>query len=112
MPKTVLLVFSNANEGEDAEFNRWYDEQHLPDVLKVTDAVAAQRFELNPSPADAAQFPWKYLAIYEIDNEDASAFQADLGKRAGTAVMPISPTMDSKTAKMVFAAALGGRQLA
>ncbi len=111
MPKSILLVLSNATEGDDAEFNRWYEHQHLPDVLKVTDVVAAQRFALNPSPQDASIFPWKYLAIYEIDNEDVSAFQAELGKRAGTAVMPLSPTLDSTTVKMLFASAIGARQV-
>ena len=27
-----MLVFTNAREGRDEEFNRWHDETHLPEV--------------------------------------------------------------------------------
>jgi hypothetical protein len=30
---TVLMVLTNSAEGQDAEFNAWYDEIHLPEVL-------------------------------------------------------------------------------
>ncbi|MBV9509842.1 MAG: hypothetical protein JO303_06135 [Caulobacteraceae bacterium] len=112
MPKMVFLVFTNAVEGEDDAFNEWYEHQHLPDLLKVEGVSAAQRFAMKPAPEDAAQFPWKYLAIYEIDHTDIPAFQAALGKIAGTSAMPLSPALDGASVKTVFAAAIGERQTA
>jgi len=35
MAKYLLLVTSNPVEGRDAEYNRWYTEEHLRDVLKL-----------------------------------------------------------------------------
>ena len=29
MSRHVLMVLTNATEGDDAEFNRWYDEVHF-----------------------------------------------------------------------------------
>ena len=110
MPKTVLLVFSDATEGQDAEYNSWYEDIHLPDVLKIPSMAAAQRFRLQPAPADAAQFPWTYLSLYEIDSDDVPAFQAELGKRAGTTAMPLSDALDKGSVKTLYAQAVGRRQ--
>lgn len=41
MNKTLMLVFSNALEGQDEAFNEWYDTQHLPDVVDCPGVVAA-----------------------------------------------------------------------
>jgi hypothetical protein len=44
LPEAQFLVFSNAAEGQDEEFNRWYDAKHLPDVLAVPGIVDGQRY--------------------------------------------------------------------
>jgi len=44
MVKFTYLVLTNAVPGREEEFNRWYTEQHLPDVLRVPGVVSAQRF--------------------------------------------------------------------
>ena len=36
MQRHSLLVLTTPFEGSDDEFNRWYDEQHLADVLDLT----------------------------------------------------------------------------
>lgn len=35
MARYKLVAFSNAAGGQDAEFNAWYDGQHMPDVLAI-----------------------------------------------------------------------------
>jgi hypothetical protein len=70
-----MIVFTNAAEGRDAEFNRWYDEVHLPDVLGVPGIVSAQRFAL----AEAQMFrdqAHRYVTIYEIEGDAAEALEA------------------------------------
>lgn len=58
----ILVVLTRPLPGGDEEYNRWYDERHLPDVLHVIGGfTAAQRFERLGERA-----PWPYLAIYEI----------------------------------------------
>ena len=46
MPTHRLIVFTQPAAGQEAEYNRWYDEVHLGDVLEVDGFVAAQRFAL------------------------------------------------------------------
>jgi len=38
MGKYILLVQSNATDGKEEEFNKWYDEIHLGEVLRVSAA--------------------------------------------------------------------------
>ena len=41
MQKHIFIVYTNAVEGRDDEYNAWYDDQHLNDVLKIPGVVAA-----------------------------------------------------------------------
>ena len=67
-----MLVFTNAADGRDDEFNRWYDEVHLDEVLRVPAFTAARRFRT----ADAQVFvnqPYRYVAIYEFAGDAQAA---------------------------------------
>jgi hypothetical protein len=57
MARYNYLVISNARAGRESEFDRWYTEQHLHDVLRVPGFIAAQRFEVAQ---DAQGFPGPY----------------------------------------------------
>jgi hypothetical protein len=46
MARHTFVVFTNPTEGQEDEYNDWYDNTHLSDVLKVEGFVAAQRFKL------------------------------------------------------------------
>ena len=85
MSKHMLVVFTNAADGKDDEFNRWYDEVHLGDVLKVEGFVAAQRFKL--SEMDGADSKHRYLALYEIETDDVAAVMERLTKSSGEMVL-------------------------
>jgi len=82
------LVFSDPVPGMEAQFNSWYSERHLPDVLQVPGYLAARRFSLEP--AQGVSPPWQYLTIYEIDQARYLAATAELAARSGTELMPIS----------------------
>ncbi len=82
----AMLVFTNAVEGRDDDFNRWYDEVHLIEVLALPEFTGARRFRL----ADAQLFDdqqFRYLAIYEyggtaqqaVDALGAAAASFDMG---------------------------------
>jgi len=92
MARHVLLVMTNCAEGEDAEFNRWYDEVHLPEVLSVPGFVGATRYRI-----DDVQMPWeppgthRYLAIYEIDADEPQAALDEFNRRARD--FQFSPTL-------------------
>jgi hypothetical protein len=117
--KHIMVVLTNAAEGEDDAFNRWYDETHLSDVLGKGPFAAAQRFrvaddaEVGPAPA------YRYLAIYEIE-EDRLAEARDfiLHSRAEREealaagrepLVPISDVLDGDRVAWFFSA-VGARR--
>jgi hypothetical protein len=67
MEKYLLVVESNCTDPErEEEFNDWYNNVHIPDVLEAEGHIKAERFELiNPVEGKG-----KYLAIYEIESDD------------------------------------------
>ncbi|MEZ5709785.1 MAG: DUF4286 family protein [Blastomonas sp.] len=92
--RLLYIVLTNATPGDDDVFNDWYSNTHIPDVLKVPGFVAAQRFRLIDHPA-LRPYPYRYLAIYEVLAKGADAAFAELGARAGTERMVLSPTLDT-----------------
>ena len=72
-PETYyFFVFSNPVVGQEARYNKWYNEQHQLDVVSIPGFVTAQRFVMNDLPlyrrADL-ELP-KYLVVYKMVTED------------------------------------------
>ncbi|MGH7062162.1 MAG: hypothetical protein ACREFH_17365 [Stellaceae bacterium] len=59
----LLMVWSDIDTGHEPEFNRWYDEEHLPRLLEVPGFLSAGRYT-------ALQGGPKYLAIYELEDHN------------------------------------------
>ncbi len=71
MDKWLLLVGTNCSDAErEDEFNDWYDNTHLPDVLETPGFLGATRYE-NAEPSDGQA---KFLALYEIETDDIDGF--------------------------------------
>ena len=45
-----FFAFSNPVAGHEDEYNRWYDQQHAPDVVAIPGFVSAQSFVKNELP--------------------------------------------------------------
>jgi len=102
MGKYKLIVLTEPKEGCEAEYNTWYNHQHLPEVVAVPGFGSAQRFKLEE--VCGGEFKQRYLAIYEIDAADYSPAIKELLHRAATGVMELSQTLNAdKTAFAVFA---------
>lgn len=81
MVKGVMVVQSNpVSPSREDDFNDWYDNTHVPEVLAVPGFVSARRYKAHR--ADAAGPA--YLAIYELDADDLTAPLAELRARAAT----------------------------
>ncbi len=104
-----LIVFTKPTDGRDADFNRWYDEVHLPEVLETEGFVAAQRFALADAQIGdvADKAPSRYLAIYEIEAESLEAALEKLN--AGSETMEMSDALDLDTATAIAFSAIGER---
>ena len=102
-----LLVFSRAKSGRDAEFNRWYSEQHIPDTLRLAPEIhAAHRFTLNAIATVEGTPAWQYLTIYEIDAAQVPAVLERMNGAMGTAAMPMSDTADLSVTAVLHATPL------
>ena len=104
----LYFVLTNAEPGQDDAFNRWYSDRHIDDVLAVPGFIAAQRFRLAAASA-RQELPWRYLAIYEVVADQASQALAELGSRADTEAMPLSPSLNrSNIYTALFRPVVGG----
>jgi hypothetical protein len=93
MGKYALVVFSNPTAGKEDEYNAWYTNEHLKDVVSIPGYVAAQRFKtIIPM---MGEFHHRYLAIYDMDAEDQAGVDAAL-KALTTTPMAISDALDSE----------------
>lgn len=99
MTRHILLVHSDPTPGRDDDYNQWYDDVHLPDVLEVRGFVAAKRYVAAPSIHD--EMPdRRYLAIYEIETDDLPGALRALSTAAKG--MKIHPAFD-RTSQQTFA---------
>lgn len=70
MARSLWLVISRCSDSSrEEEYNRWYDEVHLPDMLDYPEVVAAQRW-LRVGPPSAGEPAKEYLTLYELDSDD------------------------------------------
>jgi hypothetical protein len=77
MGQHLLVVYTNAVEGQEDRYNKWYDETHVPDCVAIPGVVSARRLELSPVGMPGAPTPaHKYLALYEIDGDPAAVMEA------------------------------------
>jgi len=107
MGSNLFVVLTNPIEGEDTAFNKWYDTQHLPEVLDVPGVVAAQRYDIAelkvPDDQDLpAQLPpatHRYMVIYELDGGPESVM-AEFLKRVMAGTLTLGEWLDLSTVSL------------
>ena len=71
----VMLVFANPMPGREVEFNEWYTNTHMGDLVQLDGWVGAQRFRIvtnvQPRPT-AAGYAHGYLIIWDLEETDAN----------------------------------------
>jgi hypothetical protein len=73
-----FLVLSNPVEGREDDFNRWYDDEHVEDLLSIEGFTAAQRYRLAALGPGQDKPTYRYAAIYEADADDVSVVHENL----------------------------------
>ena len=109
MPNSLMLVFSNpASPEQETEYNDWYTNKHLVDVVAVPGFVAATRYKLEKAvgldgiPTSANS----YLAIYEVEGDTVEAMEAAkqaLADGLAKGTVDISPALDGTALQTDFA---------
>ncbi|MBI2871785.1 MAG: hypothetical protein HYY00_01175 [Chloroflexi bacterium] len=67
----LLMVWADVPADKEEEFNRWYNEEHIGDLLAIPGVLSAARYV-------AVKGGPKYLAYYELESPavwDSEAFQ-------------------------------------
>ncbi|PPR04888.1 hypothetical protein CVT24_007147 [Panaeolus cyanescens] len=116
---SLLFVYSERGQFTEAEFNDWYDEEHIPGLLSLPDFSTAQRYIQCDSHKPT------YLTFYNLTTPDAKAalvspaFQAHaaafsdrekkmlsslpiLNQRIYQPIFQQPPTITSRAAKYIF----------
>jgi hypothetical protein len=76
MGRFRFVVFTNPVAGREDEYNDWYSNTHLAEVVGVPGFAAVQRFRIENVGRIAPAHD--YLAIYEMTAETPEAAAADL----------------------------------
>jgi hypothetical protein len=63
-PAVILVTTVDVAPGVEDEFNGWYNEKHLPEVMACPGFRSAARYE-------AVAGEPRFIAIYELESEDA-----------------------------------------
>jgi antibiotic biosynthesis monooxygenase (ABM) superfamily enzyme len=73
MPNTpvINIVASKCRPDQEAKFNKWYNEIHIPMLMKIKGLKAVTRYKLANEDKNAAT----YITIYQFDSrEDLDAY--------------------------------------
>ncbi|HLG67293.1 MAG TPA: hypothetical protein VKV36_05400 [Acidimicrobiales bacterium] len=87
MPKGILAVHTTPAPGREQEYNDWYNEVHLVDILKLAGFTSARRFRSLSGDGHP------YLAIYEVEADDLQAAQDSLGKAVAAGEIRMSDVL-------------------
>jgi hypothetical protein len=100
--KYKMVVFTNAVEGKDKEFNDWYQNTHLKQIVSIKSFAQAQRFRFQTSIIPGAPDPARYMAIYDIETDDINAALGAMGELAASGRMPLPDSMVPPTIGAVY----------
>jgi hypothetical protein len=94
MARGILYVESRPVSPERAEeYNKWYDEVHIPEIVALDGFVSARRFAPNGDGP--------YLAIYEIDAPDVQQAMTTLMEAAGSGKIQMTDAMEMDPAPSI-----------
>lgn len=104
----ILMVFSSPVAGKKSEYNQWYNQQHMLDVVSVPGFVSAQRFvisevQLRPITPQKAN----YMVMYKIVTPDLASVFAEVARRSKAGMTKMSPALDVTSLSSYTYKALG-----
>ena len=69
----LLLFAMNVAPEAEADFNAWYDEEHVPRLSKVPGCLTARRFRITSAASEGQH---RYLALYHLESPDVQTSKA------------------------------------
>ena len=90
MSDYTLIVFTSPVEGREDEYNKWYDEVHLPEFSSLPGIISGKRYNV------AGDAP-VWAAIYELSAPPSEVFKA-MNAAVKDGSMHMSDAMDPSKA--------------
>jgi hypothetical protein len=95
MPRAVFVVQTRPSDpSREDEYNRWYDETHIPEVLAVPGIVGARRYRLSERQQTTADRSYPYLAVYDLDADDLATVVDELGRRVADGTIHLTDALE------------------
>jgi hypothetical protein len=74
MTRYLLVTFSDPKDpAKEKEFNDWYDNMHMPDMLKTPGLLKGSRWMSADKKENEIR---KYLSVYELETDNLDEFNA------------------------------------
>jgi len=87
-----MAVFNNPAQGKEAEYNRWYQQEHAPNIVAAEGFVSGQRYvEAGSGVGPSQSAPRKYMVMYRIETSDLLQTYANM---KATAPKPTNMPVD------------------
>jgi len=64
MATALFVVKATIRKDQEEAFNRWYNEEHVPQFMRFNGAVSARRYR-----AILGEEKYQYMAVYELADE-------------------------------------------
>lgn len=90
----TLIVYTSPAEGREDEYNKWYDEVHLPEFSALPGVVSGRRYQV------AGGQPAPYAAVYELSVSPEQVFAA-MNDAIKNGTLHMSDALDAATTGIV-----------
>ena len=101
MSNYKMIVMSRPAAGREDEYNDWYQNVHLGELVALPGFKSARRFRFARSLAEGEVYP--YMSIYEIETDDIDAALQGLRGTAEKGLLTMSDSIDlTDTSAVVY----------
>jgi antibiotic biosynthesis monooxygenase (ABM) superfamily enzyme len=66
-PRILNIIIMECAPGDEAEFNKWYNDSHIPMLLDIGGFQKVTRYRIKTNAKEKPRF----AAVYEFDNQEA-----------------------------------------
>ncbi len=103
----LQLVFNDPYKPEqNTEYERWYSEQHIPDMFNVPGMQTITRTMVLRGATPTSTLA-KHLTLYTITTDQIEYALGEPPRRQARGLNPSTPTMDASTTRSIVFRALG-----
>ena len=105
MPRYQMVVMSDPVEGCEKDYNQWYQDVHLPQLVALEGIRSARRLRRVRTLGERETY--SYMVIYDIETEDIDAVLDNLISVAMAGEITMSDAIDRENAHAAIYEELG-----